>query len=138
VGDAFVFLVAAAFMVGWVAALVGLIRMWGTRRWPVTNCVAVEIREKAQYEDGRRFLMYSPVVEFTTQDGRHIRDVLGDWSTGLILKVGESAQVKYDPARPEIFRLTGFSRSGASTGVAVFFFAPAAACLLLWWFVFRS
>lgn len=131
-------LVAAGFMVGWVACVVGLVQMWGTRRWPATTCVAVEIREKAKYEDGRRFLVYSPVVEFTTHDGRHVRDVLGDWSTGLILKLGESAQLKYNPAKPEDFRLTGFSRSGASTGLFVFFLAPTASCLILWWFLFRS
>ncbi|MEU8801508.1 hypothetical protein [Spirillospora sp. NPDC048819] len=50
----------------------------------------------------------------------------------------ESAQVKYNPAQPEQFRLTGFGRSGASTGVFVLLFAPPAACLELWFFVFRS
>lgn len=136
--EALAFLVAAAFMVGWVVCLSSLVRMWPTRRWPETTGTAVEIREQVKYDVGRRIVRYSPVIEFVTHDGRRIRDVLGLWSTGLILKVGESARVKYDPARPEHFRLTGFGRSGTSTLVLVLLFAPAAACAALWSFVFGS
>jgi hypothetical protein len=133
VHQVFAVAVAVAFMIGWVETLVALARMLRTRSWPVTTCTAVEIREKVHYEEGTRYILYSPVVEFTTQDGRHVRDVLGDWSTGLVLKIGESARLRYDPARPDHFRLTGFSRSGLSTRLFVLFFAPTAAFLSIWW-----
>ncbi|MFG2085544.1 DUF3592 domain-containing protein [Spirillospora sp. NPDC048824] len=132
------FLIAAAFMAGWVSCLVGFVRMWPSRRWPETTGTAVEIREQSRYRDGRRDILYSPVIEFWTHDGRRIHDLLGDWSTGLILKMGESAQVKYNPAQPEHFRLTGFRGSGAGLAVLMLLFAPAAAAFVLWWFVLRS
>ncbi|SFN96193.1 MULTISPECIES: DUF3592 domain-containing protein [Actinomadura] len=135
--EAFAVVAAVAFMLGWLETLAALARMLRTRAWPVTTCTALEIREKDHYEDGTRHTLYSPVVEFTTHDGRHVRDVLGDWSTGLILKIGESARLRYNPARPEQFRLTGFGRSGLSTRLFILFFAPTAACLILWWFVLR-
>lgn len=52
--EALAFLIAAAFMVGWVGSLVGLARMWPTRGWPETTGTAVDIREQARYEDGNR------------------------------------------------------------------------------------
>ncbi|MBO2458856.1 DUF3592 domain-containing protein [Actinomadura violacea] len=132
------FAAAAVAAAVWAAALRGLARTWRTRRWPEVTGVAVEIREKEHFDEGRRDVLYAPVVSFTAPDGREVRGVCGGWSTSLALKVGEPARIRYDPSRPERFRLAGLRRSGASTYLALVIGVPPVVYFVILPFMFGS
>lgn len=51
---------------------------------------------------------YRPVVQFTTVDGRPVEMVSSVGSNPPGYSVGETVEVRYDPAHPEDAKLTGF------------------------------
>lgn len=106
-------------MAGWIVLVLGLVFagafggdllkyvIWRRRAERVPGRVTELHRRLGGSRGDRPQMRYSPILEFTTRDGRDIRTRLNVGTKPAPAKTGEQVTVVYDPRSPEHADIAG-------------------------------
>ncbi|GLW62197.1 hypothetical protein Arub01_04410 [Actinomadura rubrobrunea] len=115
--------VVAVLTVGWLLLIWSLVERWRSRNWPEVRAVVVEVLERRKLDSsGRPEIYWKPVLSFTAQDGRAVRGIPERHGR---LSAGEEVAVRYDPARPEKFYVSGCRKGGIGILLLMLMAIPA-------------
>lgn len=129
---------------GFVALLIGLGMLWGT--WALsqstlkfkaealaTEGTVVDFDVERTTEDGKSKTMYSPIVEYTIEDGQTLTFTGSSSSSSPSYDRGEKVKVLYSKVTPERARLDGFMDNWFGPLILGFF---GVIVTLVGWFLF--